>query len=212
MHIIFPPFPFLFFIFSQENMAAVHTCFVPRLLGSPSLEVVSRTGRREVEVSKCASLPGRGSLWVLEGGRLLYVLACSWLWALQRVISSLWCEADMFSLSQTSLGNATVKLVFWCCILNYKLCSLLIWKKEIDNLSQTTWMKIYKHTNTICSCMCSEYIQMIRSRDKLQSTDLRSRHTKATRATWKQWKFIFRQNEKLQTLCAPDIIPLANSL
>lgn len=50
-------------------MAAVHTCFVPRLLGSPSLEVVSRTGRREVEVSERTSLPGRGSLWVLEGGK-----------------------------------------------------------------------------------------------------------------------------------------------
>lgn len=76
MHIISPPSPFLFFIFSQENMAAVHTCFVPLArLSSP--EVVSRAGRREVEVSERTSLPGRGSLWVLEGGRLLYVSACS---------------------------------------------------------------------------------------------------------------------------------------
>lgn len=67
MHIIFTPFPFLFFIVSQENMAAVHTCFVP-LARLSSLEVVSHTGRREVEVSECTSLPGRGSLWVLEGG------------------------------------------------------------------------------------------------------------------------------------------------
>lgn len=49
-------------------MAAVHTCFVP-LARLSSLEVVSRTGRREVEVSERASLPGRGSLWVLEGGK-----------------------------------------------------------------------------------------------------------------------------------------------
>lgn len=66
MHIIFPPFPFLFFIFSQENMAAVHTCFVP-LAPLSSLEVVSHAGRKEVEVSECTSLPGRGSLWVLKG-------------------------------------------------------------------------------------------------------------------------------------------------
>lgn len=85
MHIISlppPPFhpppssPFLFFIVSQENMAAVHTCFVPLFARLASLEVVSRTGRREVEVLECTSLPGRSSLWVLEGGRLLYVLAC----------------------------------------------------------------------------------------------------------------------------------------
>lgn len=75
-------------------MAAVHTCFVP-LARLSSLEVVSHTGRREVEVSECTSLPGRGFLWVLEGVRLLYVLASSWLWALKCVISSLWCEAVM---------------------------------------------------------------------------------------------------------------------
>lgn len=95
-------------------MAAAHTCFVP-LARLSSLEVVSHTSRREVEVSEHTSLPGRGCLWVLEGRRLLYVLACSWLWALKCVISSLWCEAvkfPPFSLLQTSLGNTTVKLVF----------------------------------------------------------------------------------------------------
>lgn len=50
MHIIFTPFPFLSFFVSQENMAADHMCFV-LLAWLSSLEVVSHTVRRELEVS-----------------------------------------------------------------------------------------------------------------------------------------------------------------
>ena len=119
MHIIFTPFPFLSFFVSQENMAADHMCFV-LLAWLSSLEVVSHTVRRELEVSlstrACLGEAPPGCCRVCGGG-LLYVMACLWLWALKCVILSLWCEAVIplpppFSFTQTSLGNTIVKLVF----------------------------------------------------------------------------------------------------
>lgn len=113
MHIIFPPSPFLFFIFSQENMAAVHPCSVP-LARLSSLEVVSHTGRGEVEVSEHTSLPGRGSLWVLEGGKAplcvgLFIAVGTRVCYIEPVVWGCYVS----SLSRSCLGNTTVKILFW---------------------------------------------------------------------------------------------------
>lgn len=58
-----------------------------------------------------------------RGRRLLYVLLCSWLWAVECVIWSLWCEAvtppslprpppPPLRLAPTTQGSPSVKLVF----------------------------------------------------------------------------------------------------
>lgn len=130
-------------------MAAVHERFVP-LARLSSLEVVSHTGRREVEVSERASLPGRGSRWVLEGARLLYALACTWLRAFECVISSLWCEAAMFlpltySFLRLFKKKKSPRLSTYCgqrcfvnlnqvaCVRRYNPCSFTLYSANNDN-------------------------------------------------------------------------------